>query len=80
MNEPYSSGGTERSVPGCKRSTRRGDWPDETLEAAVTLLSLVLMLSELNVLCDPARDPGANESTGEMGCGGMRNGDDRGRA
>jgi hypothetical protein len=69
-----------RSVPGCRRSTSRGDCPDETLEGPVALLWRVLMLSEPNVLCEPAREPGTNESTGDIDCGVIRYGDDSGTA
>jgi hypothetical protein len=80
MKEVYSSGGTVRSVPGCKRSTSRGDWPDEILEGAVALLCRVLMLSEPNALCDPAREPGPNESTGDIDWDVIKYGDDSGTA
>ena len=78
MNELYSSGGAERSVPGSKRSMSCGDCPEDTLDGAVCWVCLVLMLSEPSVLCDPVKEPGANESTGEIDCGVMRYGEDNG--
>jgi hypothetical protein len=80
MKELYSSGGTLRSVPGIRRSTSRGDCPEETLDGAVGRLCLVLMLSEPKVLCDPASEPGAKESTGDIDWGVTRYGDDSGTA
>lgn len=66
MKVLYSSGGTLRSVPGWRRSTSRGDCPEETLDAAVALLFLLLMFSEPNVVCDPAKEAGAKDSVGEI--------------
>jgi hypothetical protein len=80
MKERYSSGGTLRSVPGIRRSTRRGDWPEDTLEVAVALLCRLLMRSEPKVLWEPAKEAGANESTGDIDCGVTRYGDERGTA
>lgn len=80
MNELYSSGGTLRSVPGSRRSISCGDCPEETLEGAVCLVCLVLILSDPKVLCDPASEPGANESTGDIDCGVIKYGDDSGTA
>jgi hypothetical protein len=64
----YSSGGALRSVPGSRRSTRRGDCPEDTLEGPVAFLFLDLMLFEPCVLCEPAREPepGANEFAGDV--------------
>lgn len=45
-----------------------GDCLEETLDGAVCLVRRVLILSEPNVLCDPASEPGANESTGDIDC------------
>lgn len=51
-------------MPGCRRSTRRGDWPDETLEGAVVFEGLASALFEL-----PTDDSAAKFSTGETGSG-----------
>ena len=69
-----------RSVPGNRRSTRRGDCPDDTLEGAVVLVCIVLILSSLNKLCGPPKELGAYDSTGEIGCGATMKGDDCGTA
>jgi hypothetical protein len=69
-----------RSVPGCRRSTSRGDWPEETLDAAVALVCCVLLLSEQNLLSDAAKEAGAKESTDDIDCGVTRYGDDSGTA
>jgi hypothetical protein len=61
-----------RSVPGSKRSMSCGDCPEDTLEGAVCLVRLVLMLSDPKVLCDSANEPGANESTGDIDCDVIR--------
>jgi hypothetical protein len=44
------------------------------------LLFLVLILSELNVLCESVREPGANEFVGDIDWGVIRYGDDSGTA
>jgi hypothetical protein len=49
-----------------------GDCPEDTLEGAVCLVRLVLMLSDPKVLCDSANEPGANESTGDIDCDVIR--------
>ena len=63
----YSSGGTFMSVPGRRRSTSRGDWPDETLDGAVILVALVSTLSASNMLLPLSNELGVNRSVGEMG-------------
>lgn len=68
----YSSGGTLRSVPGKRRSMMRGDWPEETLEAAVVLLGLVSMLSASNIVLGDSTEADMKWSMmGDIGGGAM---------
>lgn len=69
-----------RSVPGSRRSTRRGDCPEDTLEGPVVFFFLDLTLSEPCVLWEPAREPesGAYEFAGDVARGVVRYGDDSG--
>ena len=52
MKESYSSGVLLRSVPGSRRSTSLGDWPDEVAESVAYTARLVLVLSAPNLTSD----------------------------
>ena len=69
MKDEYSSGGMFMSVPGRSRSTRRGDFPEETLDGAVFFVRHVPVLSESNMSMLLSAEPVVKLSTGEMGDG-----------